>query len=396
MSGLTRRLCLAIPIFFFLSGGAAWSGPLVAEKSLGQQKALALRLKFPDVTPKVPVGRLEEKYFTKLNRYMSAVSYGQTTVVGQSKGWYTLPEPVANYKISAHNLKVDRSRIEKLVQHAIDLADREVDFSAYSFVILSLGAVRKNFGMTGLCAYPGMLGWSETKRFTTKGGQVVPGGVVIFCENAHLGVVFHDVAHVLGGVQGGRRVLPCLYDHDLQAKEGSFRGYAQFYIVNLGYWDPMSCHMVTREQGPPGICSWTMMRLNWLKDRLLEIKPGQNKTVTLGPLVKPGSGPAAVKVVLDKNTYYLIENRQPVGPDRVLPSSGVLILFCDDRVAECRHGQAPAKLINANPQVEELKGAAFNLGPGQNPAFQDPQRGLTVKLLDKTGLDYRLAVSWTR
>jgi len=396
MSDFTRRLCLLVSVFFCLSGSAAWSGPLVAEKSLGTQRVLVLMVRFPDVTPAFTPAQQEGKYLAKLDRYLKAVSYGQTSITGQTKGWYTLPGPVADYRISAHNMKVDKSRIHKIVQDAIDLADREVDFSASDLVVLSLGAKRKDYGMMGLCAYPGMLGWTEGRPFKTKGGQVIPGGVVIFCENAHLGVVFHDVAHVLGGVQGQRRVLPCLYDHDLQAQKGPFRDYAKFYLVNLGYWDPMSCHYYNLKEGPPGVCSWTKMRLNWLQDRLVEVRPGQNRTVKLAPLAQPGRGPAAIKVVLDEENYYLVENRQPVGPDRGLPGSGVLILRCDDRVAECRQGRAPAKLVDANPTVEELKGAAFDLGPGRKSEFSDPRPGLKVKLLDKQGQAYRIAVSWAR
>ena len=59
-----------------------------------------------------------------------------------------------------------------------------------------------------------------------------------------------------------------------------------------------------------------------------------------------------------------MENRQPIGSDKNLPGRGVLILYCDDTVEECRKGKAPVKLMVAKPDVEELNGAAFDIGPG--------------------------------
>ncbi len=69
-----------------------------------------------------------------------------------------------------------------------------------------------------------------------------------------------------------------------------------------------------------------------------------------------------IKVPLNSTTYYLIENRQPVGSDVNLPSSGVLILYCNDAVDECRNGKAPVKIMDANPGVPYLNDTAFNIG----------------------------------
>lgn len=41
-----------------------------------------------------------------------------------------------------------------------------------------------------------------------------------------------------------------------------------------------------------------------------------------------------VKIPLDDWTYYLVENRQPVGFDKMLPDSGILILEVHPRVRE--------------------------------------------------------------
>ena len=390
------RSCL--PYLYFcglvsiLMAAAPVNAGLTAKHAVGEQKILVIMTRFPDVKPSVSPDHMREKYFDRLNRYVRGVSDGSAWVTGKLTDWYTLPQPVGRYKLSPHNLGVAKDRVAALIQQAIDQAGQDEDFSRYDLVFLSLGAGRKNYGMMGLCGYPGMLGWSDQSSFKTSQGQKVPGGVAVFCEEAHLGVVFHDLAHILGGVQGGRRVLPCLYDHDLQGKPGPFRGYAQFYLINVGYFDPMSSHYVNLKENPPGVCAWTKLRLGWLnKSKTVEVRPGETETVLLKPLSDPRNGPAVVNIPIDSQTRYLVENRAPIGVDRVLPGHGVLIYFADDRVAECRRGRSPLKLMNANPTVPELKGAAYT-DTGQDQ-FMDARNKIAVRINAKKGNDYQLTVS---
>jgi len=352
-------------------------------KALGEQKVLVIMARFPDVEPGFSIEEMRGKYFDKLDRYLRAASYGKARVTGKMTDWRTLPHPVRHYRISQHNLSVERDRVLELIQDAADLVDNDEDFSRYSMIFLSLGAKRTDYGMAGLCGYPGMLGWrSELLLKTRKKRQTLPVGVAIYCEEAHVGVVFHDMAHIMGGVQGGRRLVPCLYDHDLQGQSGPFRNYAQFYLVHLGYFDPMSCHMFIADQGPPGPCAWTKLRLGWIEpQKVLTVPRGKSSRVVLGPLGRETSEALVVKLPLDSATYYLVENRQPFGPDRNLPSHGVLISLCDDQVIECRRGQSPVKLMNANPSTPELRGAPFTLKGKKE--FQDSKRRILVRVVGR-------------
>jgi hypothetical protein len=291
---------------------------------------------------------------------------------------------------------VGKDRVLRLIQDAINLVDTEEDFSKYSMLFISLGAKRRDYGMMGLCGYPGMLGWqSQMPIETRKRRQKIPGGVAIYCEQAHVGVVFHDMAHIMGGIHQGRRVLPCLYDHDLQAQPGPFRNYATFYLVNVGFFDPMSCHFYKLSQGPPGLCAWTKLRLNWIEpERMLQVPKGVSKTILLGPLSSKRSTVQVVKLPIDGHSYYLIENRQPIGPDRNLPSHGILIYYCDDEIAECRHGNSPVRLMDANPSLPQLKAAPFTLD-GKS-TFTDEQRNITIRLVGQTGENYQLQVKYGR
>lgn len=121
------------------------------------------------------------------------------------------------------------------------------------------------------------------------------------------------------------------------------------------------------------------------------VKPGETTELLLGPLEDGASEILVIKIPLSETTYYLIENRQPIGSDRYLPESGVLIMYADDKVAECRHGKSPVKLINASPAIAHLEGAAFAIG--KKESFIDEKNGLKIQLLKKIGNSYKILIS---
>jgi M6 family metalloprotease-like protein len=355
---------------------------------------MVLLAKFPDVEPQITLDQAREKVFTRLDNYIRQVSYDQTWLEGEVRGWYTLDNKVSYYSISAHNFEVDRDKVTSLVQEVINKADGDVDFSEYPNVLIILGAPKDAYGMMGYCAYPGMLGWADMSPFASESGEVISNGVAVYCENAHVGVLAHDLIHILGGVVGGRRVAPCLYDHDLQGQPGEFRGQYQFYLVNMGFWDPMSCHFYKLNLPPPGLSSWTKLRLNWIAPaKIALVNPGETATVLLDPLDDKTSDTLVIQIPLSPTTYYLVENRQSIGLDENLPGSGVLILYADDTVAECLRGRAPVKIVDADPSVPQLEGAAFDIGQGKRDTFTDKEHNITIKLLRKVGHSYEILIT---
>lgn len=318
-----RRYSLLFPPLFviILVAVAPLCASMISEQSVGEQRVLVIMTKFPDVQPSFSVQEMRNKYFDKLDRYLRAVSYGKAWITGKISRWYTLPHGVAPYRISQRNLEVKKEKVTKLIEDAVNLADEDEHFSHYSMIFISLGAKRRDYGMMGLCGYPGMLGWqSQLPLDTRKKGQKIPGGVPIYCENAHVGVVFHDMAHIMGGVQGQRRVLPCLYDHDLQAQRGLFTGQYKFYLINVRFFDPMSCHFYRFRQGPPGVCAWSKLKLGWIEpEKIVQVSRGASKTVRLGHLSSARGRALAVQLPIDATTYYLIENRQPIRPGQKSP-----------------------------------------------------------------------------
>jgi len=396
-----EMFCFEVMLLFcavVLLGGCASVGDKVTETPRrddsvsGVKRGLVVLVEFPDVRHSID-RRYALKRFGELDGYVQEMSYHRVRIeTDVTEKWHRMPHPVSYYKISPRNLEVDKSRVTNLIRDALDAVERNVDLARYDFVALFLGAQRQEYGMIGLCGYPGMLGWGSQDILKTRGGQRIRGGVAIFCYQAHLGTLFHDVAHILGGLKDGKRVLPCLYDHDLQAKPGPLRETFLGAIVNMGLWDPMSCHYNKWEDPPPGVSSWTKLRMNWIDpSKVSLINPGEKREIVLGPLAESSSNVLVIKIPLSPTTCYLIENRQPVGFDRFVPGKGVLIMYADDNVPECRHGNAPVKLVNADPRAAHLQGAAFDVG--KKDSFVDEKNGVRMKILESVGSSYKILVS---
>ena len=134
------------------------------------------------------------------------------------------------------------------------------------------------------------------------------------------------------------------------------------------------------------------MRLGWIDPaKIALVYPGETARVLLDPLADEDPSTAVIKIPLTESKYYLIENRQPVASDENLPTSGVLILLADDSVHECRHGEAPVKIMDANPQVPLMNNAAYDIG--KNNVFIDQEYGVAVRLQNKVGLSYEILIT---
>jgi immune inhibitor A len=391
--GVALVFLISAWLFACTAAGGKGPGPQQsAEGGCTVQRGLILLVEFPDVRHNISPRYPQKRFFREMNEYVREMSYGQVCIGGEvTPKWNRMPRSISQYKISSRNLEVDKSRIRLLIQDAIDAVDPEVRFARYSFAAIFMGAQIKDYGMMGLCGYPGMLGWGAKDVLKTKSGQAVNGGVAIYCYQAHLGTLFHDVAHILGGVREGKRMVPCLYDHDLQARPGPQRDVFLGATINMGSWDPMSCHFYRWELPPPGLSSWTKLRLNWMNpSKVKRVKPREKAEVLLGPLEDGKAETLAIKVPLSEATYYLVENRQPIGFDKNLPGSGVLVMYADDRIPECRHGKSPVKLVNADPKIPRLDGAAFDMGKKEN--FIDEKNGLQIRLDGKVGNSYKIQI----
>jgi hypothetical protein len=302
-----------------------------------------------------------------------------------------LPYPVAYYRISPRNMEVDPAKVIALVTDVLKPAGKNVDPGQYAYILIGLGAQQPDYGMVGYCALPGMLGFKTEKEYKTASGKTID-NVAVFCENAHMGTFIHDTLHMIGGYIGDQRLTPCLYDHDLQMLYPT-GDEAYKTLINMGFWDPLSSHFPYNKELPPaGLSSWTKLRLNWIDpDKIALVRAGQTATVRLDPLLSPDASTYVIRIPITDKTYYLVENRQKIGSDANLPANGVLIMYADDTIYECHNGEAPVKIMDANPSVPYMNDATYDIG--KKDRYVDIKNNIAIILQKKDGQSYQIQVT---
>ncbi len=357
----------------------------------GEKRVLIAVVRFPDAPPTTSLEQLKKRAVNSLNAYIKEQSYGLASIRADFRGYVMLPDSLSQYKLSPYNFKVDRGRVRKLVEDTMTALENKLDFSLYDHIFI-LPAVHtmpgKGYGMICYCANPGMLSGVSKKnipRYETlrsQGGREFRGGIFVSAENAHLGMLAHDYLHALGGIQEGKRLVPCLYDYERQSDASAGNPSFENHAVYMGYWDIMSQHFVRQGEPPPGLSSFTKIRLGWIRaDQIKAVQPGENAWGFLSPLSK-GGALLAVKAPLKDGTYYLVENRQPIGYDRVLPDSGLVILKVDPEVQE---GYGTVKVMMASAGSRDFANAPFRLDAENRSCFTDQKNNIAILPLWKQG-----------
>ena len=137
----------------------------------------------------------------------------------------------------------------------------------------------------------------------------------------------------------------------------------------------MTSHYIDIHKPPPGLSSFTRIRLGWISpDQVVLVRPGETRGAFLAPIARGGDS-LVVKIPLSRDNYYLVENRQPVGFDRVQPDSGVLIIKVDPWAQE---GAGTARIMNADPRSYNFAHATFRLDSEQRRLFVDRESGIAI------------------
>jgi M6 family metalloprotease-like protein len=355
---------------------------------IGPQRMLIVAVRFPGTVPAFSLSQLKEKV-GKVDGYLRAASYGKTWLEPKLVGWYEMPAPLSQYQVSPLNYKVDRGRVRRLLADALAAARKDAAIEEYHVVWIVVGARTRpgeGYGMIAYCANPGMLSGVRSHRAALEtvelpGGLAFSGPAIVSAENAHVGHVVHDLLHALGGARDGRRVVPDLYDFDMQSDPEVFRNppggrlLPRIFAVHAGPWDIMSQHFIEFPKAPPAPSTFTRLQLGWIDpDQVVTVRPGETRELVLQPLAL-GKGQLVVRIPLDSNRYLLLENRQGVGGDTVLPSAGLLVLEVDTAREE---GHGIVRAVNANPGIPYLYAAPFVPGAGERRYHRDPLIGVAV------------------
>lgn len=371
----------------------AWFDPALAEVAdpvvvRGPLRLLVVAVRFPGTEPALSFSQVKEKV-ENVNGYIRAASYGKTWLVPKVMGWYEMPAPLSAYQVSPFNYRVDKARVRRLLADALAAALKETTIKDYHVVWIVVGARTRpgeGYGMIAYCANPGMLsgvlgGRPALETVELPGGLTFSGPAIVSAENAHVGHAAHDLLHALGGAKDGKRSVPDLYDFDMQSNAEIFRNppagslVPKIFAVHAGPWDIMSQHFIEFPKPPPLPSTFTRLQLGWIDaDQVVTVRPGETRELVLQPLAL-GKGILAARVPLDSKRYVLLESRQAVGGDSVLPSAGLLVLEVDTTREE---GGGIVRAIDANPSVPYLYGAPFVPGAGERRYYVDKLVGVAV------------------
>ena len=382
------RLTLILLVSFLAGQDQAAAGIGAPAAVIGPKRILVVAVRFPGTVPAFSLSQLKEKV-GKVDGYLRAASYGKTWLEPKLVGWYEMPAPLSQYQVSPLNYTVDRGRVRRLLADALAAARKDSAIEQYHVVWIVVGAHTRpgeGYGMIAYCANPGMLSGVRGHRAALEtvelpGGLAFSGPAIVSAENAHVGHVAHDLLHALGGARDGRRVVPDLYDFDMQSDPEIFRNppggrlLPRIFAVHAGPWDIMSQHFIEFPKAPPAPSTFTRLQLGWIDpDQVVTVRPGETRELVLQPLAL-GKGQLVVRVPLDSNRYLLLENRQAVGGDTALPSVGLLVLEVDTAREE---GHGIVRAVNANPGIPYLYAAPFVPGAGERRFHRDPLIGVAV------------------
>jgi hypothetical protein len=150
----------------------------------------------------------------------------------------------------------------------------------------------------------------------------------------------------------------------------------------------------SNERPQPG--AWDKIHVGWIpQSKILEILPDQQGSAMIEPLENPTSGIQAIIIYETPTTYFMVENRQPIGHDSVLPDRGILVSYVDE--GKYWRGNGPVVVQDANPTSGprwQLLHPTFNTGPGAKSQYTNQTYNIAITLLDRlSDNSYLVAVS---
>ena len=301
----------------------------------GKQRGLVILMQFTDqkfVTenPQTTFKRFfNESGYTdggnagSVKDYFLRQSYGKLEIDFDVVGPYTTQYRMAYYGGITESSNDARPAL--MVAEAVDAAKNDVDFSNYDWngdgevdqVFVVYAGYNQAQGADEATIWPhewslNAGGYSRKyngKTINTYGcsSELMGNGVNNTGVLDGIGTACHEFSHCLG--------LPDMYD---TSSNGSNFG--------MGDWDVMCSGSYNDDSHTPaGFTSYERMFSSWLT-------PTEIKDMTRINGMKPLASDAEAYILYNeknRNEYYMLENRQPVGFDRGLPGHGLLIVHVE-------------------------------------------------------------------
>ncbi len=302
----------------------------------GKQRGLVILMEFPDVqfsssNPQEVYNRFfNETGYTEggnagsVRDYFLAQSYGQLEIDFDVVGPYVTKQKMAYY---GQPIKDDDGKVKEhdahpvlMVAEAVDAASANVDFSNYDwdgdgqvdqvFVVYAGYAEAQGADETTIWPHEFTLAAEDEVRhyngvsISTYGCSAELMGSKGTTMDG-IGTACHEFSHCLG--------LPDMYD-----TQGNNYATSYWDVMCAGSYNMNSCI-------PAGYTSYERWFSGWMEPTEL------NSMTRINDMAPLAEKPEAYVLYNEKNKneYYLLENRQPVGFDKGLYGHGLLILHVD-------------------------------------------------------------------
>ncbi|MER7762669.1 M6 family metalloprotease domain-containing protein [Streptomyces sp. NPDC097619] len=332
-------------------------------KSTGRVRALNLMIDFPDAKGEGTAADRLAEFFPQTSDWFRTSSYGRLDYRPESpvRDWLRMPMPFAAYGIERGSPYEPGYR--QLVEHIVEAADGEVDFSRYDLVNI---LVTPNAG-------PSALDTVLSVTFSGNGEAPVADGVPL----ANTSFVYSRQDDGSGSYrETGYRVLPHENGHvfglpDLYTSEGGGA---------VGHWDIMSEDWGANND----LLGWHKWKLGWLDSAQISCASRSGTTDhVLSPLAVEG-GTKLAFVPVSASAGFAVEVRTRAGNDEAVCKPGVLVYKVDSEVDT---GRGPVSISDSardsggctrRPNVHaELSDAPF--APGET--FTDEESGISVSVV---------------
>ncbi|GAA2903074.1 hypothetical protein GCM10010472_71630 [Pseudonocardia halophobica] len=286
----------------------------------GKVRVVVVLVDFPDRPMQESNEHFEELFFSSgvlpsgsVAEYYREVTGGMVDLVGEVVGPFRLGQSLAWY--ANNNFGIGRPsgtpRAQRMALDAATVADPGIDFGPYdndgngfvdAFIVVHAGAGGEATGNPGdIWSHK----WVLASPYSTDATQIY--AYLTIPEDARIGVCAHELGHLLFG-------FPDLYDIDYSSE-----GVGNWCLMGGGSWNGGG-------DVPAHPSAWCKLQQGWVTD----VDVTSTGTVTFTDVK---STRTVHRLWLDgqrRPEYFLVENRQRTGYDRLLPGPGLLIWHIDE------------------------------------------------------------------
>jgi M6 family metalloprotease-like protein/uncharacterized repeat protein (TIGR01451 family) len=338
-----------------LSAGSAIDSTVRGVPSTGSLKAITLFVDFPDAPTSETTKAAYDRNVPGVADYYAAQSGGRLRLdISAGPSWYRMSKDWASYGFPFSSF----AQQQAYMQEAINLADKDVDFSQYQLVYVVPTVLPEGVAVTGNAAAVAFVAPHSITYALRADGSAIYGGAVFnrLRPVRDWTILAHETGHTLG--------LPDLYD---TAQLGTTDASAIFGFV--GGWSPMG-----GDHGESDFFAFEKFRLGWIDPtqvRCLDVPASTTQALT------PEERPGGLKMIVARpspSVAYAVEVRSLTGSDSHRCSQGVLVYRIDATVSS---GAGPVKVLTPHsgtaPSLLNLCHALYDAPLIAGESWEDAQ-----------------------